>query len=124
MKELLGEVLREFYEFGIPEDVRPRGVPYLEKRNAATVVVGMRRTGKTYVTYERMRALVESGIPLERIVLETDGPYLSPEPKRGTRNVSSNIAYVIAKLSQIRGIPEEEVREAAWENAHRLYRMH
>jgi hypothetical protein len=68
MKEILGEVLREFYEFGIPEDVRPRDVPYLEKRNAATVVVGMRRTGKTYVTYERMRALVESGIPLERIV--------------------------------------------------------
>ncbi len=60
--------MREFYEFGIPEDVRPRDVDYLEKRNSATVVTGMRRTGKTYVTYQRMRALVESGIPLERIV--------------------------------------------------------
>ncbi len=60
--------MREFYEFGIPEDVRPRNVDYLEKRNSATVVTGMRRTGKTYVTYQRMRALVESGIPLERIV--------------------------------------------------------
>ena len=60
--------MREFYEFGIPEDVRPRDVDYLEKRNSATVVTGMRRTGKTYATYQRMRALVDSGIPLERIV--------------------------------------------------------
>ena len=60
--------MREFYEFGIPEDVIPRDVNYLEKRNAATVVTGMRRSGKTYVTYQRIRALVESGIPLERIV--------------------------------------------------------
>ena len=60
--------MREFYEFGIPEDVRPRDVDYLEKRNSATVVTGMRRTGKTYVTYQRMRALVEAGVPLERIV--------------------------------------------------------
>lgn len=68
MKAVLGEVMREFYEFGIPEDVIPRDVDYLEKRNAATVVTGMRRSGKTYVTYQQMRALVESGIPLERIV--------------------------------------------------------
>lgn len=60
--------MREFYEFGIPEDVRPRDIAYLEKRNSATVVTGMRRTGKTYTTYQRMRALVDSGIPLERIV--------------------------------------------------------
>ena len=68
MKAILGEVLREFYEFGIPEDVKPRAVDYLEKKNAATVVTGMRRTGTTYVTYPRMRALVDSGIPIERIV--------------------------------------------------------
>ena len=77
------------------------------------------------LTYKNAKKLVEAAqvIPLERIVLETDGPYLAPEPKRGTRNVSSNIAYVIAKLSQIRGIPEEQIREAVWENAHRLYRL-
>ena len=68
MKAILGEVMRDFYEFGIPEDVRPRDVYYLEKRNSATVVTGMRRTGKTYATYQRMRALVDSGIPMERIV--------------------------------------------------------
>ncbi|MBR3956826.1 MAG: ATP-binding protein [Kiritimatiellae bacterium] len=68
MKAVIGEIMREFYEFGIPEDVRLRDVDYFEKRNSATVVTGMRRTGKTYVTYQRMRALVEEGVPLERIV--------------------------------------------------------
>ena len=68
MKAIIGEVMREFYEFGIPEDVRARDVDYLEKRNSATVVMGMRRTGKTYVTYQRMRALVDAGVPLERLV--------------------------------------------------------
>ncbi len=60
--------MREFYEFGIPEDVVPRDVDYVEKRNSATVVTGMRRTGKTYATYQRMRTLIDAGIPLERIV--------------------------------------------------------
>lgn len=60
--------MREFYEFGIPTDVKPRDVEFLEKGNSATVVTGMRRTGKTYVTYQKMRSLVDSGVPMERIV--------------------------------------------------------
>ena len=68
MKAALAEVMREFYELGIPEDVKARDVAYIEKAHSATVVSGMRRTGKTYVTYQRMRELVASGVPLERIV--------------------------------------------------------
>ena len=68
MKAALAEVMREFYELGIPEDVKARDVAYLEKAHSATVVSGMRRTGKTYVTYQRMRDMVASGVPLERIV--------------------------------------------------------
>lgn len=68
MKAALAEVMREFYELGIPEDVKSRDVAYLEKEHSATVVSGMRRTGKTYVTYQRMRELVASGVPFERIV--------------------------------------------------------
>ena len=41
MKLILGEVMREFYEFGIPEDVKPRAIDYLEKKNSATVVTSM-----------------------------------------------------------------------------------
>ena len=75
------------------------------------------------LTYKNAKKLVEAAqaIPMERIVLETDGPYLSPEPLRGKRNASPNIAYVITRLAQIKEITEEEVREYAWENAHKLY---
>ena len=68
MKEELMSVMREFYHDGIPEGVVPRDVEYVEKLRASTVVKGMRRTGKTFVTYERMRRLVADGIPLKRIV--------------------------------------------------------
>ena len=60
--------MREFYELGIPEDVKHRDVEYLEKFHSATVITGMRRTGKTYVTFQRMRELISAGIPLQRIV--------------------------------------------------------
>ena len=68
MKEELMSVMREFYHDGIPEGIVPRDVEYVEKLRASTVVKGMRRTGKTFVTYERMRRLVADGIPLKRIV--------------------------------------------------------
>lgn len=61
-------VMREFYHDGIPEGIVPRDVEYVEKLRASTVVKGMRRTGKTFVTYERMKRLVADGIPLKRIV--------------------------------------------------------
>ncbi len=77
------------------------------------------------LTFKNARKLKEAAeyIPLDRIVLETDCPYLSPEPNRGSRNSSLNLPYVVAALAQIKGITEEEVRAAAWENAHRLYRL-
>ena len=68
MKERLMSVMREFYHDGIPEGVVPRDVEYAEKLRASTVIKGMRRTGKTFVTYERMGRLVSEGIPLGRIV--------------------------------------------------------
>ena len=68
MKERLMSVMREFYHDGIPKGVVPRDVEYAEKLRASTVIKGMRRTGKTFVTYERMNRLVSEGVPLGRIV--------------------------------------------------------
>ncbi len=68
MKDALREVMSQFYSDGIPSDAIPRFERFPEVRNNATVVKGMRRTGKTYFTYLRMRELIDSGIPLERIV--------------------------------------------------------
>ncbi|MBQ6009822.1 MAG: ATP-binding protein, partial [Kiritimatiellae bacterium] len=68
MKDAIKEVLREFYQDGLPSGIVHRDVAYFEHLTSATVVKGMRRTGKTYVTYERMAALMESGVPQGRIV--------------------------------------------------------
>ena len=68
MKEALREVMSQFYTDGVPTDAIGRQGHFPEVRNNATVVKGMRRTGKTYFTYLRMRELLASGMPLERIV--------------------------------------------------------
>ena len=68
MKTAIKAILREFYDDGVPADAVPRDVDYCEKLRAATVVKGMRRTGKTFVTYLKMRSLMEDGVKLGRIV--------------------------------------------------------
>jgi TatD DNase family protein len=77
------------------------------------------------LTFKNARKLKEAVeyIPLDRMVLETDCPYLAPEPNRGKRNSSLNLPYVVSAMAQIKGISEEEVRKAMWENARALYRM-
>ena len=77
------------------------------------------------LTFKNAKKLKEAAsyLPLDRIVLETDCPYLAPVPNRGKRNSSLNLPYVVAELAQLKGMDEEEVRRVVWENAHRLYRM-
>lgn len=77
------------------------------------------------LTFKNARKLKEAVeyIPLDKIVLETDCPYLAPEPNRGKRNSSLNLPYVAAAIAKLKGITEEEVRKAVWENAMRLYRF-
>ena len=60
-------------------------------------------------------------IPLERIVLETDSPYMAPAPMRGTRNESSFIPYIIEKIALSKGIPMEKVAEQTTANAENLF---
>ena len=60
-------------------------------------------------------------IPLESIVLETDSPYLSPEPKRGRVNESSNIPLIAAKIASIQNVSLKKVAEVTTENAITLF---
>lgn len=77
------------------------------------------------VTFKNARKIKEAveEIPLERIVLETDCPYLAPVPFRGKRNSSLNIPYVIEEIARIKQVSPNEIEEITWENAHRLYRI-
>ena len=60
-------------------------------------------------------------VPLSRIVLETDAPYMAPVPKRGERNESSFIPYIIARLADAYGVEEEEVARQTNENVGRVF---
>ncbi len=62
-------------------------------------------------------------VPIDKILVETDSPYLAPEPLRGTRNDSRNLKYVIAKLANVKGISEEEMAKATYINACKLFNI-
>lgn len=76
----------------------------------------------TFKNARKLKEIVEY-MPLDRIVLETDCPYLAPVPNRGKRNSSLYLPYVVEAVSQIKGVPEEEVIAATTENARRMYRI-
>lgn len=63
-----------------------------------------------------------ASIPLDRIVLETDAPYMAPVPMRGKRNESAYLIYVIQRLAQVYGVSEEEVARVTTATAHRIFK--
>ena len=58
---------------------------------------------------------------MDRLLLETDCPYLAPEPHRGTRNSSLNLPLVAAQIAALKGISKDEVTETTFRNAKRFY---
>lgn len=77
------------------------------------------------VTFKNARVPVEvaAAVPLDRLLLETDAPYLSPVPFRGKRNDSRNIAFVAEKIAAIRGMDPQDLIDITAENAKNLYRL-
>ena len=77
------------------------------------------------LTFKNARKAIEvaSSIPLDRIVLETDCPYMSPEPFRGKRNDPGKLYRMAEKLAEIRGLTVEEIHAITTENGKRLYRI-
>lgn len=77
------------------------------------------------LTFKNARKALEvaGNIPLDRIVLETDCPYMSPEPFRGKRNDPGKLYRMAARLAELRGMTVEEVQERTFENGRRLYRI-
>lgn len=76
----------------------------------------------TFKNAKKLKEAVEY-IPLDKILLETDCPYLAPEPYRGKRNSSLNIPYVVTALAEIKGVSEEEVIRQTSENTERLFHL-
>lgn len=75
------------------------------------------------LTFKNSRKLpqIVAAMMAERLLIETDCPYLAPEPKRGRRNEPSNVKHIAAKVATIRGITPAEAEAMSWENAIRLF---
>ena len=76
----------------------------------------------TFKNGRKLKEVIEA-TPLEKIVLETDCPYLAPVPFRGKRNSSEKLSYVVEAIAELKGVSTEEVERITWENACRLYRL-
>lgn len=76
----------------------------------------------TFKNAKKLREVVEYA-PLDRILLETDCPYLAPEPYRGKRNSSLNLPYVVEEIARIKDTSREEVEAVTLENAKKMYRI-
>ncbi len=77
------------------------------------------------VTYKNAKKALEviALCPMERILLETDSPYLSPVPHRGQRNDSRNLPWIAARIAEVKGVGPEVIANAAAENGRRLFRI-
>ena len=74
----------------------------------------------TFKNSKQLKEVVEM-LPMERIILETDSPYLTPEPYRGKKNDPTNIPFIASKIAEIKGLTKEEVIEITTSNTRRLF---
>lgn len=115
--------------FNILKEHKPKGVVHCFSGSAETaaeiVKLGMYIGIGGVVTFKGARKTVEvvKAIPLEHILLETDAPYLSPEPYRGKQNHSGMIAFVAQKIAQIKGIDTADVLKICNRNAYKLFEI-
>ena len=77
------------------------------------------------LTYKNARRAVEAAraVPLERIMIETDSPYMAPVPHRGTRNDSGYVRYVCERLAEIKGVPPADCAAITLETGKRFFRI-
>ena len=77
------------------------------------------------VTFKNARGLIDVAkfVPLDKIIIETDSPYLCPEPLRGRRNEPANIKYIAQKIADIKEMSLERFAKITIENAKRIYQI-
>ncbi len=108
---------------------RPRGVVHCFSGSAETAKevlrIGMYIGFTGVITFPNSKKAIEAleVVPMDRLVLETDCPYMAPVPNRGKRCDSSMIAFMAEKVAQLKGITAQEVLNITCENAKRLYNI-
>lgn len=96
-------------------------LPIAERALAAGFYLGF--TGPiTFKKAEELRQIA-AAVPLDRILVETDGPFLTPAPYRGKRNEPAYIPYIVQQIAQVHGLTPDEVSAATTQNAERLFQF-
>ena len=87
------------------------------------IELGMMISFSGVVTFKKALDVQEAAqkLPLDKILVETDAPYLAPVPKRGRENRTAYTRYVVDKIAELRGLTSEEVAKATSDNAKRLF---
>jgi len=77
------------------------------------------------ITFKNAKKLVEiyPKLPLDKLLIETDGPYLTPHPYRGQRNEPAYCSLVLEKMSELSNMPKEELEDIILQNSKRLFRL-
>ena len=77
------------------------------------------------VTFKKAASVVAASleVPLNRLLIETDSPYLTPVPLRGQRNEPAFVRYILEKQAEIHGVSAEELSEITYQNACDLYNI-
>ncbi|MCI7234103.1 MAG: TatD family hydrolase [Oscillospiraceae bacterium] len=106
---------------------RPKGVMHCFSGSAETareiVAMGMYVGFTGVVTFKNAKKALKAleTVPLDRLLVETDCPYMAPEPNRGKRNYSGYLPYTVAAMAAVKGVSPDEMAEITAENAERLF---
>ena len=122
------DALEDTYEIIKSEGVGPRGGimhSYSGSLEMAErfIELGMMISFSGVVTFKKATDIQEAAqnLPLDKILVETDAPYLAPVPKRGRENKTAYTRYVVEKIAELRGLTVEEVAQATYENAKKVF---
>lgn len=108
---------------------RPKGVMHCFSGSAEIareiVTMGMYVGFTGVVTFKNAKKALKAleAVPLDRLLVETDCPYMAPEPNRGKRNYSGYLPYTVAAMAAVKGVSPDEMAEITAENAERLFNI-
>jgi len=123
-RESKGEAIKILKDFGVSN-----GVMHCFSGSAETakelLKMGFYISFTGVVTFKNARKAIEAlkAVPIDRLFIETDCPYMSPEPVRGTRNDSSNLIHIAKKFAEVKGVSLEEIISATTKNAKEFFNI-
>jgi len=112
------------HSFTLDKDADPAAADFIDVA-AQAMALGLHVSFAGMVTFKKSTALreVAARIPADRILVETDSPYLAPEPLRGKRNEPAHVAHTARRLAEVRGVSPQQFAEQTTRNAIELFRF-